>query len=518
MKKIKSKIHRNQSGSIKPRNFIYLTLPLVLSACSMLSSPPSTTTHAPSKWWFFNSSSSIKNTNTNTNTNDASGSSGQMSASLIPHQGSLTDLKQWWSSLEDPILLELIAQGQQLSPTVALAQTRIEQARAQQTISQANGSTNLAASLGLSRGRTDPTLPVANMFTGSMQASWEIDLWGTLALGKNAANRRLEGSQASWHEARVSVAAEVATVYYNLINCERQSEQSDAQMRSLKESQRLNALLVTNGFLSSSDYSYSVLALSQSENNLAQINAQCRSLKNALFALTGVDESRMLQWFAQGKKYQFPASVKMPVVPEVPAQLLVQRPDVWAAESEVAAARAEVAQSKRQNLPRLSLSGSITAIRANASDVTTILKTWSVGPLAFTLPILEGGKIQAQQQVANAQYDQAVVQYQAKVRQAVQETHDALSQLVTTDEQAQSALKSFYASEQIYLASELKFKQGLISALQLEESKRQMLSSKMAMQSAELQRMNAWIGLYRVLGGGWTQQQQSNESTSKVPS
>lgn len=93
--------------------------------------------------------------------------------------------------------------------------------------------------------------------------------------------------------------------------------------------------------------------------------------------------------------------------------------------------------------------------------------------------------------------------YQAKVRQAVQETQDALSLLQATDEQSQSAQAAFKAASQILRSSELQLKQGMLSGLQMEEAKRQMLSAKMGLHIAELNRMNAWISLYRVLGGGW---------------
>lgn len=504
MKKMNSKSQTSQAGIRKSRNLAYVGLPIVLSACSMFSQPQLVNTSAPVKWFNWSAGSSSAKPNKMASENSAT--------TLIAHQGSLTDLQQWWSSLKDPFLLELITEAQKISPNVAMAKTRIEQARAQQTFSQAAVIPNLAGSLGVSRARTDPTLPVANMLSGSLQASWEVDLWGSLSLGKNAASKRLQGSQASWHEARVSVAAEVASVYYNLINCERLANSSSMQVQSFKESQKLNDLLVKNGFMSQTQSSYAVLALSQSENNLAQLNAQCRSLKNALFALTGLSEEKLSNISVHSTTSQFPSSVMMPVVPQVPAQLLAQRPDVWAAENEVAAASAEVGQANRQYLPRLGLSGSVTAIRANSSDLTTNLKTWSVGPLAFTMPIFEGGKIAAQQQVATAQYDQAVVVYQAKVRQAVQETQDALSQLQATDEQAQSALSGFKAASQILKSAELQLKQGMLSGLQLEEAKRQMLSSKMALQTAELNRMNAWIGLYRVLGGGWNNTNNINSN------
>lgn len=506
MKKMNSNSQTSQTSFRKSRNVAYIGLPIVLSACSMFSQPQLASPSAPAKWFNFNVGSSSAKLNKMTLENAA--------PTLIAHQGSLINLQQWWSSLKDPVLLELITEAQKLSPSVAIAKTRIEQARAQQTLSQAAAIPNLAGSLGLSRARTDPTLPVANMLSGSLQASWEIDLWGSLSLGKNAANKRLQGSQASWHEARVSVAAEVASVYYSVINCERLANSSLMQVQSFKESQKLNDLLVKNGFMSQTQSSYAVLALSQSENNLAQINAQCRSLKNALFALTGLSEDKLASISANPTTSQFPSSVMMPVLPQVPAELLAQRPDVWAAENEVAAVSAEVGQANRQYLPRLGLSGSVTAIRANSSDLNTNLKTWSVGPLAFTMPIFEGGKIAAQQQIANAQYDQAVVVYQAKVRQAVQETQDALSQLQATDEQAQSALAGFKAASQILKSSELQLKQGMINGLQLEDAKRQMLSSKMVLQNAELNRMNAWISLYRVLGGGWNSNKNATSTST----
>ena len=96
----------------------------------------------------------------------------------------------------------------------------------------------------------------------------------------------------------------------------------------------------------------------------------------------------------------------------------------------------------------------------------------------------------------------------------MQETQDALSQLQATDEQAQSALAGFKAASQILKSSELQLKQGLISGLQLEDAKRQMLSSKMVLQNAELNRMNAWIGLYRVLGGGWNSNKNASSTSN----
>ncbi len=119
----------------------------------------------------------------------------------------------------------------------------------------------------------------------------------------------------------------------------------------------------------------------------------------------------------------------------LPAQVLAQRPDVYNAEREVAAASADVASAQAQRYPRLTLSGSVGAAQVRMGGVTTDLNTWNyIGPLALSVPIFDGGRRAAQTDAAQARYDEAASQYRAKVRQAVSEVEQALVRLQSTAE------------------------------------------------------------------------------------
>ena len=118
-------------------------------------------------------------------------------------------MAQWWQKQGDPLLVELIEAAQTVSPNVAQALARVESARAQRTTANAVLLPKLDASVAASRGVSQPDVPVATTQTVGLQASWELDLVGANRAVRNAADAQFQ-NQAQWHDARVSVAAEVA--------------------------------------------------------------------------------------------------------------------------------------------------------------------------------------------------------------------------------------------------------------------------------------------------------------------
>src|SRR3989344_5018870 len=137
----------------------------------------------------------------------------------LPPQGSPGGLTRWWTQLGDPLLVELIDAAQAVSPGVAQAQSRIAQARATQVASRAALLPSLDAQASASRGFNEQLAGIATTAQAGLQASWEIDLFGANRATKTAADERLAGAQALWHEARVSVAAEVAQQTSSLRTC-----------------------------------------------------------------------------------------------------------------------------------------------------------------------------------------------------------------------------------------------------------------------------------------------------------
>ena len=166
----------------------------------------------------------------------------------LPHGGQLADMSRWWEQWQDPLLVQLIDAAQAASPTLAQAVTRIENARATRVAASASLLPALDATASASRGFTQPPIPLATTVQGGLQTAWEIDLFGANRATANAAQARLEGAHAGWHEARVSVAAEAANSYINLRTCERQLAVAQNDAKSRAETARLSELGARAGF------------------------------------------------------------------------------------------------------------------------------------------------------------------------------------------------------------------------------------------------------------------------------
>lgn len=420
----------------------------------------------------------------------------------LPHHGSLAGLATWWQQLGDPTLAELVQAAQAASPTVAAARSRIEEARATETAAGAARLPGLDASASARRGNTQPPLPLATIVQAGIQASWEIDLFGGNAAAERAARERVAGAQAGWHEARVAVAAETATSYVGLRACERQVLVAEEDARSRAETARLSRLSADAGFTAPADTQLAHASAADAARRVTQQRAQCEVALKALVALTGLPEPRLRHRLA-GPWSEPPASA-LPPVPQVPAALLAQRPDVYRAEREVAAASADVGSADAQRYPRLSLTGSIATGAIHMAGQTTSLPTWSLGPVSVTLPVFDAGRRAATVEAARARYDSAVAQYRGQVRTAVREVEEALVQLDSARARradAQAAAQGYSAA---LTATRARYESGLASLLELEDARRTALAAQTTLITLQQEALTAWVALYRAVGGGWT--------------
>lgn len=220
---------------MKPVHLIACALvPLLLPACALQAPPASVAANTPLQWF-------------------APQPAQQQPVAGLPHNGTLTDLTRWWEQQGDPLLVELIAAAQAVSPTVASARARVEQARATRVAAGAALLPALDASASVTRGRSlqggaPGAVPISTSSQAGLQASWEIDLFGGRLAGRDAASERLAGAQAQWHDARVSVAAEVASQYHSLRTCRQLEGVTASDARSRGETARLSGLSTGAGF------------------------------------------------------------------------------------------------------------------------------------------------------------------------------------------------------------------------------------------------------------------------------
>ncbi|MHB1122712.1 MAG: efflux transporter outer membrane subunit [Ramlibacter sp.] len=418
----------------------------------------------------------------------------------LPHEGTVAGLAAWWRQLGDPLLADLVTAAQAASPSVSAAGARIEQARAERVAAGAALRPALDANAAAARGNQPPA-PLATTLQAGAQAAWEVDLFGANREAARATQARLEGAEAGWHEARVAVAAETAHSYLALRSCERQVlvAQRDASSRS--ETSRLAGLSAQAGFTAPADAALARASAADAAQRATQQRARCDVEVKALVALSGMAEAPLRERLAT--PWQEPASA-IPAVPAVPAALLAQRPDIYRAERELAAASAEVGIAQAQRLPRLTLAGSIAAGSARVGGVTSDLQTWSVGPLALSVPLFDGGRRAANVDAARARHADAAAQYAARVRQAVREVEQALVQLESARARQQDARAAYEGYAASLAATQARYDAGLASLPQLEESRRVALAAETALLALQQERLAAWLALYRAMGGGWS--------------
>jgi NodT family efflux transporter outer membrane factor (OMF) lipoprotein len=485
------------------RRFALALLPLALTACAVTSPPASVPVAAPDSWQAAADQPKPPGTDL-----------------TAPHSGSAAQLKAWWQQWNDPLLIELLDRAQQASPSVAAAATRVAQARQAVVVAGAAGSPSLNASAGVSRGVSMLNTPPATSASVGLQAAWELDLFGGQRAASTAADQRLQAAGAQWHEARVAVAAELARQYTGWRACELalRITQDDAQARTTIA--KLTDDRARAGFEAPANASLTQASAAQGRMNTLQQQARCDAALKGLVALTGVDESTLrVQLMGKANvankstqtsgKANFGYEIQpLPLLPPnalpvaLPAQLLEQRPDVFAAQRAVAAASADVGTAEADRYPRLGLSGNIMAI--GTRGVGGDGNTWSVGPLQLSLPLFDAGRRAGQVKVQQAAYDEAVVAYRASVRTAVREVEQALVELNSTAARQADAAVATQGFVRALQAATDRHRAGLGSLLELEDTRRSALAAELALAELSRDRLLAWVDLYRALGGGWS--------------
>ncbi|RZI90997.1 MAG: efflux transporter outer membrane subunit, partial [Variovorax sp.] len=439
----------------------------------------------------------------------------------------------WWGQLNDPLLLELIQSAQGASADLASAAARVAEARATRVAAGAALLPGLDGSLSGSRGNSAlgggsgapsasagssssssslvSTVPVTTLSAG-LQARWEIDLFGRLRADRDAALTRYDAADARWHGTRVSMAAETANAYFAERACQQQLAVAESDTRSRSETARLTDLSARAGFTAPADAALARASASDSTGRLTQQRATCAVQRKALVALTGIDEPTLASKLAAAPVQQALPAINL--IASVPAQALAQRPDVYAAELAVAAASADVGSAEAERYPKLTLSGNVSRTQIRTSGFRESFESWSVGPVTLTVPLLDGGARVANADAARARYTEAVSLYQANVRSAVREVEEALVNLDSTASRtadADSAVQNYQAS---FNATQARYESGLASLFELEDSRRTLFAAQTARVSLARERTEAWVSLYRSVGGGWMRPDANNKMSS----
>jgi outer membrane protein, multidrug efflux system len=429
----------------------------------------------------------------------------------LPHSGSAARLANWWTQLGDPVFDELMQAAQTGNASLAAALTRIAQARAGVAQADRALSPNVNLSAQGSRGVQQPKAPPATSLSIGAQASWELDLWGGNKASLSAAQLRARGAELSWHEARVAVAAEMASAYTGYRYCENLLALLQRDATSREETARLSELTAKAGFSAPATAQLARASSLDAGASVTATQAQCDAQIKALVSLSGMPEASLREKLKANEALAGKISAQSALfsianaVTQVPAQLLAQRPDIASAQQAVTAAALDIRTADARRYPSLALNGSIGAGSTRQMGMTSEGLTWGIGPISLNLPLTNQDVTRSNTEASVAAYNEAVASLQARSRQAVSEVETALVQLNAAAQrgtQTKAAAEGYGAS---LAATQSRYRAGLASLVELEDARRTALFAQQNQLSVERDRIAAWIALYRATGGGWTQ-------------
>ena len=413
-------------------------------------------------------------------------------------------LAQWWSALSDPDLSNLIERATAGNLDLKTAQARVREARARRGIAQAGLFPTLNAGGSATRGRSSEQLSrgeIQDLYRLGFDASWELDIFGRVRRSIEAAQGELEASEADYYDVLVSLVAEVALNYVEARTLQTQLAVAEENLKSQQETLQLTQWRFEAGLVSRLD-------VEQARGNLESTRAQLPSLRSAieeaknrlavlLGAFPGLLEDQL------GPRKPIPQA-PMEVAIGVPAETLRRRPDVRRAERQLAAQTARVGVATADLYPTFSLPGSIGLEALTTHNYfDTANRAWSIaGSFAWT--IFKGGAIRQSIEVQNALQEQALNQYEATMRTALEEVENALVAYAEEQNRKQALTEATDAAQKSADLARNQYSSGLIDFQSVLDAERSLLTFQDQLAQSRGQVTSNLISLYKALGGGWT--------------
>lgn len=403
----------------------------------------------------------------------------------------------WLETLDDARLRSLVEKGLSNNRSLQAAAANVDGARALVSQAAASLSPQVGASIGSSSGG-----PLegsgSNLFNAGLQASWEVDLWGRIRSGNLAAQESFEAAKAEFEFAQQSLAANIAKSYFVVVEAQNQLDIARKSVEAIEETNRIVEVQFENGMADQQNVSLARSDLAGAREAFTTSEGALRNAVRSLELLLGRYPSAELE-----------VNAELPEVPQnvpagLPSQLLERRPDLIAAERQVAAAFNRLDQAKTANLPNFSLSGNLGGSSSSLSDVLNPANMAWQAISSLAAPIFDGGRIDAQIEAASAEQRAAVANYGQKALNAFNDVESALDQNQVLRERRKSLQIALDEAEQALRIANLQFSEGEISLLDVLTIQQRVFSARRNLLSLNRAVLSQYIDLNLALGGSWS--------------
>jgi outer membrane protein, multidrug efflux system len=427
---------------------------------------------------------------------------GQVSAG---ETASLADAP-WWEAFRDPVLNGLIQQALASNYDVRIAAARVQNARAQALVARSpffpqlgyGASATQSKGLGNILGLSGSSSGESTLYLGAISMSWEIDLWGKIRRSSEAASAQLLASEEGRRAVLLSLLSDVAQAYFELLQLDARLAIARQSTEAYQGTYDLFKDRLQFGVASQLQTSRAEGALAQAAASIPEIESQIAAKENQISTLLGRNPGPI----PRGTPL-FDQAVTPTVPTGLPSALLERRPDLRRAEQELVAANAQIGVAKAMFFPQLSLTGLIGKASPELSALTGGAATvWQAGGM-LTGPIFQGGKIYGNYKATLATWEETKWRYEQAVLQAFQEVSTSLAALDKLAGAETEQVRSVKALDQAVQHATDRYRYGLASYYEVLEAQQQLYPAQYQQVQIRLNRLLAYVQLYRALGGGW---------------
>lgn len=409
----------------------------------------------------------------------------------------------WWELFADDRLDALIKEALANNRDLGVAVARIEEAAALLRIERANQYLFLDAAAGA--GRSSPsrnvlsTAETESSYFLNGAASFELDLWGKLRRATEAARADLLTSENSARNVTISLISAVATTYFQLLDLDDRLRISIRTQKSREDALGIIKERYAKGTVPELDVNQAEIEAADAQASVAVFDRAVRQTENALSVLVG-SRPRAIERGTELARQSLPVEVPA----GLPLNLLERRPDILAAEQQLAAETARIGVARAQRLPSLSLTANFGYASRDLSDlVEGDSESWSILGNLFA-PIFNAGQLKSVEEAQRQRAEQARLNYEQAVINGLRDVDDSLTGLRTSGDEHVARQRQLAAARTAARLSRARYDGGLVSYLEVLDSERSLFQAELLESQTRQQQLSAAVSLYRALGGGWS--------------
>lgn len=423
------------------------------------------------------------------------------------------DIARFWRGFNDPKLDALIDRSLAANTDIRLAQARLQEATALRGEADAAGRPGVGIEGNAQRSVTPQTQQpgasrserTRNSFDANFIAGWELDLFGRLRRGSEAAAAQVSASEAGLSAAQTAVAAEVARNYLELRGLQERLRVTEASLVNQRESLRITEARLEAGRARQLDVAGARALVASTEAALPALQAQLEGVAFRLATLTAQPPRTVLADLAMPQPLPSLPVTDLATLPVgAPQQWLQRRPDVIAAERRLAAATAGIGIARSELYPRLSLSGLLGFNASRVSDLfTSEAARYSLG-VGLSWTPFDFGAIRSRIAASEARAQQSLVGFEQTVALALEETEGSFSAFNRNAQRAQRLAEAARHADEASRLARARFEAGVTDFQAVLQAEREVLTIREQLTLAEVGTASALVAVYRAIGGGWT--------------